>query len=126
MPPDQAPQGDDARASETMLDQKRIEHILLCARDACTIVGSLDADQLAKDMVRVRALVNCFTEIGEAASRLTPATRQLLGDVPWRAIIGMRNIIVHIYWGIDVHELVKTTKDDLPSLIAAIERSRWS
>lgn len=74
-------------------------------------------------MVRVRALVNCFTEIGEAAARLTPGTRDRIGDVPWRAIIGMRNIIVHVYWGIDVTELVKTTRDDLPSLIETIDRA---
>ena len=78
-------------------------------------------------MVRVRALVNCFTEIGEAATRLTPETRQRVGDVPWRAIVGMRNIIVHVYWGIDVAELVKTTRDDLPGLVSAIEKalSNW-
>ena len=33
----------------------------------------------------------------------------------------MRNIVVHVYWGIDLAELVKTTRDDLPGLIAAFE-----
>lgn len=33
----------------------------------------------------------------------------------------MRNIIVHAYWGIDVAELVKTARDDLPMLCAALE-----
>ena len=98
-----------------------------CALDAATIVGVDEAKQVEADMVRVRALVNCFTEIGEAATRLTPETRQRVGDVPWRAIVGMRNIIVHVYWGIDVAELVKTTRDDLPGLVSAIEKalSNW-
>jgi len=39
----------------------------------------------------------------------------------------MRNIVVHVYWGIDLAELVKTTRDDLPTLIAAMEAalSAW-
>lgn len=35
----------------------------------------------------------------------------------------MRNIVVHVYWGIDVGELVKSVRDDLPALILALERA---
>lgn len=96
-------------------------HMLKCARDARTIVGVDDASALATDMVRTRALVNCFTEIGEAAARMTIGGRTRVGAVPWRQIIGMRNIVVHVYWGIDMAELVKTARDDLPTLIASLE-----
>ena len=72
-------------------------------------------------MVRSRAIVNCFTEIGEAAARLTPDGRARVGAVPWRQIVGMRNIVVHVYWGIDMAELVKTANDDLPALISALD-----
>jgi uncharacterized protein with HEPN domain len=117
MPPDRAkPSG-----SPTPEDQKRVEHMLKCSRDARTIVGSDDAAKLGADMVRTRALVNCFTEIGEAAARLTPEGRTVVGAVPWRQIVGMRNIVVHVYWGIDLGELAKTARDDLPVLIAALD-----
>jgi uncharacterized protein with HEPN domain len=102
-------------------DRKRIEHMLRCSRDARVIVADDDAAAIAPDMVRTRALVNCFTEIGEAAARLTPPGRELVGTVPWRQIVGMRNIVVHVYWGIDLGELVKTARDDLPVLMAALE-----
>jgi uncharacterized protein with HEPN domain len=102
-------------------DRKRVEHMLKCSRDARMIVGNDDAVTIAPDMVRTRALVNCFTEIGEAAARLTPAGRALVGAGPWRQIVGMQNIVVHVYWGIDLRELVKTARDDLPDLIAALE-----
>jgi uncharacterized protein with HEPN domain len=95
--------------------------MLKCSRDARVIVGGDDAAAIAPDMVRTRALVNCFTEIGEAAVRLTPTGRALVGTVPWRRIVGMRNIVVHVYWGIDLGELVKTARDDLPILITALE-----
>lgn len=92
-----------------------------CSRDATLIVGADDASALSLDMIRTRALVNCFTEIGEAAARLSPGARSLVGALPWRQIVGMRNIIVHIYWGIDLGELVKTVHDDLPVLVASLE-----
>jgi uncharacterized protein with HEPN domain len=102
-------------------DRLRIEHMLKTARDALVVVGDLTSANLARDMIKTRALVNCFTEIGEAAARLTPAGRTLVGDMPWRQIVGMRNIVVHVYWGVDLGELVKTTRNDLPGLIAGLE-----
>ena len=107
----------------TREDRLRVEHMLRCSRDARDIVGQDDAEAIRRDMVRTRALVNCFTEIGEAAARLTPAGRARVGEVPWRQIVGMRNIVVHVYWGIDLAELVKTARDDLPVLIAALEKA---
>lgn len=120
MPPDDstAPAPDDKR---------RIEHMLRSAKDARAIVGDMDSTVLAADMIRLRAAVNCFTEIGEAAARLSLAGRVRVGELPWRQIVGMRNIVVHVYWGIDVNEIVKTTRDDLPQLINALEAalSAW-
>lgn len=102
-------------------DRKRMEHMLKCCHDVRTIVGGDAAVVISQDMIRTRALVNCFTEIGEAAARLTPPGRALVGTVPWRQIVGMRNIVVHVYWGIDLGELVKTSQDDLSFLIGALE-----
>jgi uncharacterized protein with HEPN domain len=113
----------DPGTSPERADRKRIEHMLRSARDAITIVGGDSAAVVESDMVRARALVNCFTEIGEAAARLSQSGRDRVGPVPWRQIIGMRNIVVHVYWGIDVRELVKTVNDDLPVLVAALERA---
>jgi uncharacterized protein with HEPN domain len=107
-------------------DRKRVEHMLKSAGDARFIIADDDAAAIEADMVRTRALVNCFTEIGEAAARLSPRGRDVVGAMPWRQIIGMRNIVVHAYWGIDLNELVKTARDDLPILIAALEASLLS
>ncbi len=124
--PRDAAKPQDGGAAPAPEDRLRLEHMLKCSRDARAIVGSDDAAMLAADMVRTRAVVNCFTEIGEAAARLTPAGRARVGTVPWRQIVGMRNIVVHVYWGIDLAELVKTTRDDLPVLIAALEAALGS
>jgi uncharacterized protein with HEPN domain len=118
MRPDQSAADDRGLTPE---DRLRINHMLRCSTDARVIVGNDDANELTRDMVRTRALVNCFTEIGEAAARLSVRGRGCIKAVPWPQIIGMRNIVVHVYWSIDVAELVKTTREDLPTLIAALE-----
>lgn len=46
------------------------------------IVAGDDAEAVSENMIRARALVNCFTEIGEAAARMTEAGRARIGAVP--------------------------------------------
>lgn len=58
--------------------------------------------------------------IGEAASRLDPHIRDATSDIPWRKIIGMRNILVHEYEGIDL-DIVWGVVDELPALRSRIE-----
>jgi uncharacterized protein with HEPN domain len=108
-------------AAPTTEDRYRVEHMLGASRDACIILGSLDAPSLTKDMIRTRALVNCFTEIGEAASRLSESGRRLVGPFPWRQIVGMRNTVVHVYWTIELAEIVQTVNNDLPRFISALD-----
>jgi uncharacterized protein with HEPN domain len=110
-----------ANLGPTPEDRKRVEAVLRAARDARTIVGTSDADAIRGDMMRARAVVNCITEIGEAASKLTAGGRARVGAFPWRQIVGMRNTVVHVYWGIDMDEVVRTCRDDLPGFIAAME-----
>lgn len=66
--------------------------------------------------------------VGEAASRLDPGLTDTSSDIPWRKIIGMRNILVHEYEGIDL-DIVWGVVDELPDLRSRIGpswRSRGS
>jgi uncharacterized protein with HEPN domain len=49
-----------------------------------------------------------------------------LGGIPWASIVGLRNILVHQYWELDLDELWIIIHRDLPELIATIERYRPS
>jgi len=54
--------------------------------------------------------------IGEAVNALAPEFRHSFPDVPWSEIIGMRNILVHHYFGIDLDLVWGMVKRDLPLL----------
>ena len=54
--------------------------------------------------------------IGEAASKISEEMRKSFPHIPWTAIKGMRNILVHQYFGIDLDEVWNTTQRYLPAL----------
>ena len=67
------------------------------------------------ELVRVW-IAHHIQTIGEAAANLSLDFRESHSHVPWRRMIGMRNILVHQYFGIDWHEVWDTAVTDLPSL----------
>ena len=59
---------------------------------------------------------------GEAAIYVTDERRQALPGIPWKNIIGMRNRLIHAYFDINLDILWKTVIEDLPPLIAELEK----
>jgi uncharacterized protein with HEPN domain len=58
--------------------------------------------------------------IGEAATHVSAAARSELSEIPWAKVVGMRHRLVHGYQGIRAEIVVKTVRDDLPTLIASL------
>ncbi len=77
----------------------------------------LEADRLL-NLGQVRLL----EIIGEAASRVPSEERTRYPELPWSQIIGMRNRLIHGYDLIDFDILWQTLVEDLPQLIAALEK----
>jgi len=103
-------------------DRTRLQHMLDAARDASTFISGKKVADLARDKQLTLALFKCIEIIGEAASRISPATREGHPEVPWIDIIGMRNRLVHVYHDVDAELVFETVRDELPSLIEILER----
>lgn len=58
-------------------------------------------DDLDSDSMLLRALVQALQVIGEAASRTSEAGRARVPGIPWPKVVGMRHILVHVYFDID-------------------------
>lgn len=54
--------------------------------------------------------------IGEAANKISNEAQNKFSSISWPQIIGLRNIIVHEYFGIDVEEIWNTVMIDIPNL----------
>ena len=95
--------------------------MLNASRDALSyVVGRTRAD-LITDTMLVRALVKCIEIVGEAASKVTPGTKDELSTVPWADIVGMRNRLIHTYYDVDLEVVWATVEVDLPPLVAALD-----
>lgn len=101
-------------------DDDRVDDIRRAAEKALHFVDGKSRDDLDQDDLLIAGLLHEITVIGEAASALSAGRRARMPSVPWREIIGMRQVIVHAYWRVDVDELWRAVADDLPTLLAQL------
>lgn len=78
--------------------------------------SGLSFAEFARDTRTVDAVLRNLAVIGEAAGRIPADVRDASSDVPWQEIVGMRNKIVHQYFGVDEAILWKTVTADLIGL----------
>lgn len=60
--------------------------------------------------------------IGEATKRLSSALRAAYPNIPWQDMAGMRDKLIHDYFGVDLEAVWLTARDDIPVLQAAVAR----
>jgi len=84
------------------------------------LVAGLEYEQFAADEEKALAVLHALQIIGEAAARLPASVKQRYPDVPWADVVGMRNLIVHGYYVVDLEIVWKTVRQDLPPLQRAI------
>jgi uncharacterized protein with HEPN domain len=68
------------------------------------------------------ALLHLVQTIGEAAGRVSHAGHAAHPDIPWKAITGMRNKIVHDYINVDFDVLWNVVTEDIGALAATLEK----
>jgi uncharacterized protein with HEPN domain len=68
------------------------------------------------------ALLFQFVVVGEAVKNLTPETRESEPQIPWADIAGLRDLIAHEYFSIEIDRVLAIVERDLPPLEQAIDR----
>ncbi|HOG46615.1 MAG TPA: DUF86 domain-containing protein [Anaerolineae bacterium] len=104
-------------------DRIRLRHMLDEAHEAISFAHGRTRADLDSDRMLALSLVKAIEIVGEAASQVSEATRARLPDVPWADIAGMRNRLVHAYFDINLEIAWQTVGQDLPPLVAALERA---
>ena len=69
-----------------------------------------------KDDKTVFAVIRAFEIIGEAAKKIPKKIRDENKNLPWKQISGMRDKLVHDYFGVDIKVVWKTIKEDIPKI----------
>jgi len=99
----------------------RVRHMLDAAYEALAFLEGNNRASLDSDRKLVLALAMEITIIGEAAARIPKEALSAHPQIPWSNIIGMRNVIVHAYFKIDLDILWEAVTISLPALIPQLE-----
>lgn len=99
-----------------------LRDILTAIDDASSFVASIDLDDFQASKEKQYAVIRALEIIGEAAAQIPAEVRTAYPAVPWREIVGMRNVVIHHYFGVDEAVVWRTVQEELPPLKRSIKR----
>lgn len=95
--------------------------MLEAAREVEAMLNGRPLQDFLSDRILLRATERGVELIGKAARRVSPSYQGAHPEIPWRRVIGQRNILAHEYGRIDHALLYKTAVEDVPELIARLQ-----
>lgn len=98
-----------------------IEDMLAAIRKIERYIESMDQGQFHQDEKTVDAVARNLEILGEVTRQLPEEFVARFPDVPWRQMAGLRNRIVHDYFGLDLEIIWQIIRHDLPPLRAQLE-----
>jgi uncharacterized protein with HEPN domain len=102
-----------------------VEHILLCISKIQEYTKNIEQTEFNKNELIQDAVIRNIEIIGEATKKISANLKSQYREIPWKEMSGMRDKLIHDYFGVDVEVVWKTVKEDIPylkSLIQSIDK----
>lgn len=99
-----------------------VDDILNSIADINQFTDNLDFDDFRNDKKTVYAVIRCLEIIGEAVKKIPADIRELYPSIPWQAIAGMRDKLIHDYFGVDVELVWDTVQGELDQLNEVLQK----
>ena len=93
-----------------------IQHIIENVGNIESFSKDITKEEFSKDILRQNAIIRSIEVIGEAAKNLPSDFKKKHQTIPWKDIAGMRDKLIHNYFGVDLKIVWKVIKEDLPKL----------
>jgi uncharacterized protein with HEPN domain len=99
-----------------------LEDILLELDNVAQFINGYSYEQFAQDGKTVYAVIRALEVMGEATKNLPDEIRDKYPEIPWRSMAGMRDRLIHAYFGVKLEVVWQTAYDVLPTLKPALEQ----
>lgn len=81
-----------------------------------SFIDGLTFDKFKEDDKTIFAIIRALEIMGEASKNIPASVKQKHPEIPWKAMAGMRDKMVHEYFGVDLEIVWKTVKERIPTL----------
>jgi len=99
-----------------------LQDILDAVNDIESFVDSMTYEEFIKDRKTLNAVVRSIEIIGESSKNIPETIKAKYKELPWKQMTGMRDKLIHAYFGVDVETLWKAVKDNIPPLKKSIQK----
>lgn len=99
-----------------------IQDILEAMVNATKFIENLSYDEFVQDTKTVYAVLRAIEVIGEAIKNIPDEIRKKYPEIPWKDMAGMRDKVIHEYFGVKIERVWLTVKDDIPRIKPLIKK----
>jgi len=99
-----------------------IEDIIEAMEDAMSFVEAMNYDDFVKDKRTIYAVIRAIEVIGEAVKKIPESVKNRYPKIPWKDMAGMRDKLIHEYFGVDLKRVWRTVKKDIPNLKPSFDK----
>ncbi len=97
------------------------QDIIEAMENALIFVEGMDFEKFKEDKKTIYAVSRAIEIIGEAVKNIPENIKKHYLDIPWRSIAGMRDKLIHAYFGVNLKMVWQVVKKDIPELKSKFE-----
>lgn len=83
---------------------------------------NVDIDELKENEILLDSMLFRMIQISENSKKISEKYKNQHADIPWNAVYGFRNRIVHDYGNVDLNIVYETLKNDIPDLFELLSK----
>ncbi|HEV7668407.1 MAG TPA: DUF86 domain-containing protein [Thermoanaerobaculia bacterium] len=102
-------------------DRDLLGDILEAIRRARRYTEGQSYEQFLEDTKTQDAVIRALEILGEATKKLSPSLRENHPEIPWKSMAGVRDKLIHDYFGVNFDVVWEIVRDQLPALAEQIE-----